>query len=89
MIYYKKYIWSSYPFLGHRPQNSEDGVWWPVEPTTYIEGWDFQSHPRPSEKKEGLEVKQLTMASDIISRGYIKKLQKTPNGQGLERFQVS
>lgn len=45
----------------------------PEDPTMYLEGWNFHSHPYLLGKGEGLEIELITMANDEINYACIVK----------------
>ena len=62
----------------------KDGGWLPGEPATWLEGWTFQSIPRPLRGERGWRLNQSPLTNDLISHTFIK----TQKGQGWESFQL-
>ena len=65
---------------------SKDGGWLPMEPTIWLEGWNFQSYPWLLGRGDGLEVE--SMANDLINHTCEMKPPWKPKGQSLESFWV-
>ena len=58
----------------------KDAGWLPREPTTWLEGWNFQSNLLTSGKwhRERLEVKSITNGQGLPNLAYVMKPSKNP-----------
>lgn len=69
-------------------ESSLAGCWLPGKPTTWLEGWNVQSHLRPQEDLRSWRLNQSLMANNLNSHTYLnimKPLYK-PKGVGFEEL---